>query len=252
MDAQVGVALVGAHDDRARLRDRKIGAGHAGIGLEEIRPRVLALALGQVVDVAVFRIGTDVLREDPCHVGPELVDRGHDDVARWLVVELLDALAQIGLHDLDPPIREEGPHFALVGEHRLGLDQRARIARAHDVEHDLVVLGGVLGPMHVRAVARRVALEFLQVVGEMGQRVLLDRRRQRAQLFPLGKVLALPVAFLAQVPQPLVVEVEMVLGLDELRRPFGVVDALHSRAPLRICAIWMNLIGRPRRSAHPF
>ena len=77
----------------------------------------------------------------------QLVDRGHDDVARGLVVELLDALAQIGLHDLDAPILEEGPHVALVGEHRLRLDQRARIARAHDVEHDLVVLGGILGPV---------------------------------------------------------------------------------------------------------
>ena len=100
--------------------------------------------------------------------------------------------------------------------------------------------------------ADRVALELLQIVGEMGQRVLLDRRRQRAQLLPLGQLLALPVALLAQVPQPLVVEVEMVLGLDELRRRFGVVDAFHSRAPFRICAMWMNLIGRPSRSAHPF
>ena len=158
----------------------------------------------------------------------QLVHRGHDDVARRLVVELLDALAEIGLHDLDAAGFEKRPHVALVGQHRLRLDQRARAARLHDVEHDLVVLGGVPCPMHVRAVARRVALEFLEVVGEVGQRVFLDRRGQRAQLLPFGKVLALAVALLAQVPQPLVVEFDVVLRLDELRRGFGVVDALHA------------------------
>ena len=219
VDAQVRVALIGAYDDAARLRDRKIGAGHAGIGLEEIGPRVLALALGQVVDVAVFRVGTDVLGEDPRHVSSELVDRGHDDVARRLVVELLDALAEIRLHDLDPPILEEGPHFALVGEHRLGLDQRARAARAHDVEHDLVVLGSVLRPVHVRAVPGRVALELLEIVREVGQRVLLDRRRQRPQLLPLRNAARSPGRASCAGPKPLVVEVEMVLGLDELRGP---------------------------------
>ena len=67
-----------------------------------------------------------------------------------------------------------------------------------------------------------------------------------------GNALGLAVALLAQVPEPPVVKVEVILGLDELRRGFGVVDALHCGAPFRICAMWMNLIGRPSRSAHPF
>jgi len=48
---------------------------------------------------------------------------------------------------------------------------------------------------------------------------------------PTGAVLALAVALAAQVPQPAVVELGMVLGLDELRGRLGVVDALHARAP---------------------
>ena len=63
-----------------------------------------------------------------------------------------------------------------------------RAVRAQDVEDDLVVLGGVPRPVHVRAVADRVALELLEVVGEVGQRVLLDRRGERAQLLPLRQV----------------------------------------------------------------
>jgi hypothetical protein len=175
VDAQVGVALVGAHDNGARLRDRKIGARHARVGLEEIGPRVLALALGQVMDVAVFRIGADVLGNTLRHVGLELVDRGYDDVARRLVVELLDALAQIGLHDLDPPIREEGPHFALVGEHRLGLDQRARIARAH--ESNTIWLCSAASLAQCTCAPLRVAFrsKLLQVVGKVVSVLLLDR-----------------------------------------------------------------------------
>ena len=78
-----------------------------------------------------------------------------------------------------PRFSRNGPHVAFVGQHRLALDQRACAACAQDVEHDLVVLGGVARPVHVRAVRGRVALELLEVVGEMGQRVLLDRRGQR-------------------------------------------------------------------------
>jgi hypothetical protein len=209
----------------------KLAPGHAGIRLEEIRPRVLALALGEIVDIGILRIGADRFRKHPGHVASQLVHGWHYDVTRRLVVELLDALAQIGLHDLDPAAFEKGPHLAFVGQHRLGLDQRLRATRAHDVEHDLVVLGSVLRPVNVRTVRDRVALELLEVVGEMAQRMLLDRRGQDAQLLPFGEVLALAIALLAQIPEPLVVKIEVVLRLDELRRGFGVVDAFHDFIP---------------------
>ena len=181
------------------------------------------------------------------------MDRGHDDVARRLVVELLDALAQIGLHDLDAPILEERPHVALVGEHRLGLDQRARIARAHDVEHDLVVLGGVLGPMHVRAVARSRCA-----------RTPPDSRARWVSVCSLiadasvrssshsGRCSLSRSRFLRRSHSRLSWKSRWSLALMNFEDAFGVVDALHARAPFRICAMWMNLIGRPRRSAHPF
>src|SRR5512138_443402 len=108
--------------------------------------------------------------------------------------------------------------------------------------------------MHDHAVGGRVVLELLQVAGQIGQRVFLDRRGERAQLLPFGQQLALAVALLAQVPQALVVEVGVVPGLDELRGRLGVVDALrrhHSRAPFSTCAMWMNFSGRPMRSAQP-
>src|SRR4029453_5876422 len=117
---------------------------------------------------------------------------------------------------------------------------------------DRVVLGGVPRPVHFHAVLRGVVLEFLEVAGEVRQRMLLDGGGERAQFLPLRHRFAFTVPLLAQVPQALVVKLDMVAGLDEDRGAFGVVDALHSRAPFRICATWMNLTGRPRRSAHPF
>jgi len=45
------------------------------------------------------------------------MDRRHDDVAGRLVVELLDALAQIGLDHLDVTALEERTHVAFLCQH---------------------------------------------------------------------------------------------------------------------------------------
>ncbi len=43
--------------------------------------------------VVVVRVGSQTVREHPRHIGAQLVHGRDDDVARKLVVELLDALA---------------------------------------------------------------------------------------------------------------------------------------------------------------
>src|ERR1700730_13538195 len=101
--AQVRVSLVGADHYRAGLGHGKIGTGHTRIGLEEVWPRVLALALREIVDVAVLGIRAYGFGKDPGYIGSQLMDRGNDDVARRLVIELLDTLSQVGFHDLDAP-----------------------------------------------------------------------------------------------------------------------------------------------------
>src|SRR5262249_22738971 len=63
--------------------------------------RGLALRFGQVVHVAILGIDADRPGQHPGDIGPELVHRRHDHVACVLVVELLDALAEIGLDHLD-------------------------------------------------------------------------------------------------------------------------------------------------------
>ena len=84
-------------------------------------------------------------------------------------------------------------------------------------QHDLVVLGGVAGPVDVGAQPRGVALELLQVVGQPGDRVQLDLRGQFAQLLPFGHGLRRLVAFGAHEPQRLIVPVRPFAVGDELR-----------------------------------
>ena len=89
---------------------------------------------------------------------------------------------------------------------------------------DPVVLGGVARPMHVDAVRARIRLELLQILVEMGERVLLDRRSERAQLLPFGNAVHLAVALLPQIPQSLVMHL-LVLGRgDEARGGLRLVD----------------------------
>src|SRR5215216_3331121 len=102
------------------------------------------------------------------------------------------------------------------------------------------------------AIGGCLALELLEIVGEMRERMLLDLRCQLAQLFPFGDMMRLAVALLAQIPEPGVVKRLVLLACDETRGGFRMVEAPHSRAPFRICAMWMNLMPRPRRSAQPF
>ena len=89
---------------------------------------------------------------------------------------------------------------------------------------DPVVLGGVARPMHMHAVRARVGLELIEVLVEMGERVLLDGGGERAKLFPLGNAMHFAIALLPQIPEPLVMHL-LVLGRgDEPGRRLRLVD----------------------------
>ena len=115
------------------------------------------------------------------HIGAQLVHRRHHDVRR-LVVELLDALAEVGLDDLDAALQER-PHLAFVGEHGFALHQDRR----HSFPEDRKQSGYAprrRAPVHLHAVGDGVALELLEVV-EVRERVLLDRRRRGCAALPI-------------------------------------------------------------------
>ena len=63
----------------------------------------------------------------------------------------------------------------------------------------------------------RIRLELVEILVEMGERVLLDRRSERAQLLPFGNAVHLAVALLTQIPQPLVMHLLVLGGGNEAR-----------------------------------
>src|SRR5216684_2082104 len=141
-----------------------------------------------------------------------------------LVVKLLNALAEIGLDHLYPDGSHVMPEAALLGQHRLAFDQRRRAVVAQDAMHNLVMLGGVARPMHVNPVRSRVGLELVEILGEMGECVLFDRRSERPKLLPFGNAVHLAVALLSQIPEPLVMHLLVLGSGDEARGSLLLVD----------------------------
>jgi hypothetical protein len=106
----------------------------------------------------------------------------------------------------------------------LSLDERFRAVVLEEAMDNIVVLSGVLGPVHMDGVRLGVRLELLKVLIEMDERVLLDGRGKRAQLLPFRNALRLPVALLPQVPQALVMHLLVFGRGDEARGGFGLIN----------------------------
>src|SRR4030088_2147282 len=141
-----------------------------------------------------------------------------------LVVKLLDAFAEIGLDHLNPDGSHVMPEAALLGQHRLAFDQRRRAVVAQDAVRNLVMLGGVACPMYVDPVRSRIGLELVEILIQMGERVLLDRRSERPKLLPFGNAVHLAVALLSQIPEPLVMHLLVLGSGDEARGSLLLVD----------------------------
>jgi hypothetical protein len=158
------------------------------------------------------------------------VNGGHDDVARALLAKLHDALAQISVDDFDAARLEIRIEVALLGEHRLALDQPLDAALLQQPVHDAVVLAGVARPVHLRPQPDGVALELLEIVAEPRERMGLDLRRQPAQLFPFRDDGRSDVALLAHEPHRGVVPLEPRLVADEELRALRMRQFAHGRA----------------------
>ena len=89
------------------------------------------------------------------------------DMAGRLAGQLHDPLAQIGIDHLDAVPFEKRIEMALLGQHRLAFDEPPHAVPLKNLQHDLIVLGGVGGPMHLRPEPGGVGLELLEVVGQI-------------------------------------------------------------------------------------
>ena len=89
---------------------------------------------------------------------------------------------------------------------------------------DPVVLRRVARPMHMNAVRAAHWLELIEVLVELGERVLLDRGSERPKLLPLGNAMHFAVALLPQIPEPLVMHLLVHGRGNEAGGSFGLVD----------------------------
>ena len=161
--------------------------------------------MGQVGGVAVALFGAHLPVEELPDLFAAYADGRQDDVAGRQVQQLHDPLPEVALHGIHAPLMEVGRQSALLREHRLALDEASAAVLADELPDGLVHLGGIAGPVDHHAVGRGVALELLQVVGQMAQGVLLDLRREVPELLPFGNTLHHAVALLAHGIERLVV-----------------------------------------------
>ena len=172
--AQIGVALVGAHHHGAGFSNGEIHARNGHLSGQELGPQVLAGGFGEALGVVFTFFGAQVRVERVAHVLLFQVDGGQHNVAGRLVPELNNPLAQIGVHHLHAVLHQIWVQVALLGEHRLALDDARGALLPDDAEDNGVVLRRIGGPVHVHAVGLRGGLKFPQIPVEPAQGVVFD------------------------------------------------------------------------------
>ncbi len=117
---QVAVALIGDDDARAGFGNQEIGPGDADFGGKEVRAQDGARLLAQGAHLLQGAVGVEPGMRRAERVGDLLlhqVDRRRDNVARWLVAQLDDVFAEIGLNGGDAICFEVIVERDLLGDH---------------------------------------------------------------------------------------------------------------------------------------
>ena len=97
---KIGVTLVRTDDDRAGFGDDEIGARHSGFGAQD-RGRV-ACRIASVRRPGSSSAGSEpIFSANSAATSPRSLCTAGDDVARILVVELLNTFAEVRFDDLD-------------------------------------------------------------------------------------------------------------------------------------------------------
>ena len=118
---------------------------------------------------------------------------------------LQDTLAQVGLDDLNATALQVLVEMAFLREHALALHHLFHLVFLQDIQDDGIIFLSILCPVHMDAILHGILLKLFQIVGQMGDGMLLDLTGSLAQVFPLRKVLGHTVALLAHTIEGLVV-----------------------------------------------
>ena len=154
------VPLVRHQADRPRLHHSEVRTGDPQVGAQkrvaEFLPRVARQRAG------VVAVGdADPLLHQPAHVLAGHVGDRKNDVRGATVGELHDVLAEVGLDDFEPRLRQRCVEMRLLRGHRLTLHYPLQAALLRDLQDDAVRLSSILRPVHLRAVRQELALEPL-------------------------------------------------------------------------------------------
>src|SRR5690606_5343363 len=117
-----------------------------------------------------------------------------------LVAKLHDPLPKVGVDDFNPMRFEIRIELALLGEHRLALDDAAYATVAEQTMDDAIVLRAIGHPMNLDSMTLGIALELLEILVEPRECVLLNERGGLTQLFPFGHTLGREVTLLTHEP----------------------------------------------------
>ena len=113
----VGVALIGAYHDVARLGYSEVAACHTCVCCQELVPQTQSCHVGQIGGIVVALLTAQFLFEEFAHVVVVQVDGGHHDMAGLLTFQLDDAFAKVCLYHFDAVLLQIGVHLALLRQH---------------------------------------------------------------------------------------------------------------------------------------
>ena len=174
---QIAIALVGHDHAAAGFGNQEIGAGDADVRRQEPLPQFAPRLRQNVPPLGKHPVRRQIRVRQAELCLPILavqVKRRGDDMARRLVPQLDDILAQIRLDRLDSGGLQMRIDAELFRDHGLALGHRPRPGILTNLQHRRPRVIGRAAPMHLPTGRQHVRLERLQIEIEVRQRMILD------------------------------------------------------------------------------
>ena len=192
---EIAVAFV-SHDDRgACLRDQKVRARDADVGIEELLSQLLSRFVEQFARFfqRAIRVSFHMFLDKSFRdfMFQDMNGR-RDDVARRFFSQLDDVFAEIRFDRFDAVLLEEIVQPDFFRDHRLALGHGLHVETAADIKDRLPGILGRRTPMHMPALLGDLPLESFKIIVEMRERVIFDVSGLIANLVELRKLRALP------------------------------------------------------------
>ena len=132
-----------------------------------------------------YFLGVQFLLEEFAHVVMAQMGGRHNNVARFLPLELDDSFSKVCLHHVDSALLKVRVHLALLGEHRFRLHKFLYAVVFKNGIYYFVEFLRVFGSVHFHAVFLGGVRKLFEIAVDVGESVAFQFRRFSAQAFPL-------------------------------------------------------------------